>query len=630
MTSRGGKVSKAKSLGRRGRLRAEIVLFFKNTYTLFKQNFKQVTLFIVLCSVFSIAITAALTEATTGLLMLNANTTYIAPVNLADVMLKPLSVVVLAVEQLCAAFLALFQIAGLLHAFSMGQIGLDTTLSSMFTAGLRACRKALHPKNWLIVPFLLVLLPLTKVMSLASTSYKLIIPGFITQTIEYTMQYSILYNVIYAIILGIVLVSIFSTNFFVLREDSFLKSCAESHRLIKGHYLNTVLMLGLLTLLVHAGINTFASATIVNITGLQDVFSKDLGIVSRFAGVGPFVYSFCKVLQGLIVPAANNAGLTVLFYRYIDDSELVGTLSRASFKASKPPRGVRLAVVGVLVAAVVSGGAYLVSKYSFLASPVDRPLVCAHRGDNVNAPENTMPAFELAFSENLPWIELDVHQTSDGVIVCSHDSNLKRVTGQDVLIREHTYDEVAQCEMGEWMPGAYEHVQAPKLEDVLNAARDNGVSVQVELKGSEGDKDFEEHVLDVINKTGMHDNVMVIGQDAKRMMRVAELDPTITKGYCMFVAQGRVEDIPYTDNVTIEETNVTPELVHRLHGEGVKVFCWTVDLQDTVQYLVSCDVDVIGTDNPLLINAALDHVDYSGGLPRFFYIIMNVITDMAR
>ena len=33
--------------------------------------------------------------------------------------------------------------------------------------------------------------------------------------------------------------------------------------------------------------------------------------------------------------------------------------------------------------------------------------------------------------------------------------------------------------------------------------------------------------------------------------------------------------------------------------EGLKVFCWTVDLEDTIQYLVSCDVDVIGTDNVL-------------------------------
>lgn len=98
----------------------------------------------------------------------------------------------------------------------------------------------------------------------------------------------------------------------------------------------------------------------------------------------------------------------------------------------------------------------------------------------------------------------------------------------------------------------------------------------------------------------------------------------------MFVAQGRIEDIPYTDNVTIEESNVNPDLVRRLHDEGIKVFCWTVDLEDTVQYLVSCDVDVIGTDNPLLVSAALDHADYRGGLPRILNILLNIMAKMAR
>jgi len=98
----------------------------------------------------------------------------------------------------------------------------------------------------------------------------------------------------------------------------------------------------------------------------------------------------------------------------------------------------------------------------------------------------------------------------------------------------------------------------------------------------------------------------------------------------MVIAQGRVEDIAYTNNVTIEENNVTPELVHRLHDEGILVFCWTVDLEDTVQYLVSCDVDVIGTDNPLLISAALDHADYAGGIARVYHIFLNTIANMAR
>ena len=609
---------------------SETVYFLKNTFLLLRQNFKEVMVFIIACSVISLIATAALTSITTDLLMRFAGTTYISPANLREVLLNPPAVIVLIAEQVLATLIALFQIAGLLHAFSMGQIGLDTNLASMVAAGLRTCRKALSPRNWLIVPFLLVLLPLAKVMALSSTSYKLIVPGFINQTIDYTALYSVLYSILYVCILGVLLVYIFSINIFVLRDDSFLQGCAQSRKLGKGRYLNTVMMLGILTLLVHFAINTVASAVTVNIAELMDLAGKSAGVVTKSVEVGTATYALRQILQGLLIPAINNAGLAVLFYRYIDDESLLGTLSPNTFRTASVSRPVKIAAIVATVALVAGTGFFLANRYAFLAQPVDRPLVCAHRGDNANAPENTMPAFELAFSENLKWIELDVHQTADNILVCSHDESIKRVTGHDLLIREHTYEELSRYEMGDWMPGAYEHVVIPKLEDVLLRAKENGVNVQVELKGSPQDEDFEEHVLEVSNKCGMHDNVMVIGQDAQRMIRVAELDPTITKGYCMFVAQGNVEDIPYTDHVSIEETNVTPELVERLHEKGVMVFCWTVDLQDTVQYLVSCDVDVIGTDDPILVSAALDHADYSGGLPRFFHIVMNLVASMAR
>ena len=241
-----------------------------------------------------------------------------------------------------------------------------------------------------------------------------------------------------------------------------------------------------------------------------------------------------------------------------------------------------------------------------------------------------MPAFELAASENLLWIELDVHQTLDGVIVCNHDSDISRVTGVNKAVHDITYAELSTYELGDWMPGNYSHVTLPKLVDVLKFAKEEGLHVQVELKGHPNDVNFEENVLQAINDADMHDDVMIIAQDARRLMRIKELDPTILKGYCMVIAFGRIEDIEYTDNVTIEENNVTPELVHRLHQEGKKVFCWTVDLEDTIQYLVSCDVDVIGTDNPMLISAALEKVDYDGGFMRAFHIFMHAIANMDK
>ncbi|MBR3158075.1 MAG: glycerophosphoryl diester phosphodiesterase membrane domain-containing protein [Atopobiaceae bacterium] len=619
--------------GARERVRvilSELVFFLKNALLLFRQNFKVVTVFILFCSVFSLLATTVLTSVTTKLLMLVTGNTYISPANLRDVILNPPSILVLLAEQIIATQIALFQISGLLHAFSMGQFGLETDLDSMFATALRTCRKAAYPKNWLIVVFLLVLMPLSKVMPLAGSTYKLIVPGFVNQTIDYTVLYNIAYNILYSILLCLVLVYIFSINIFVLRDVDFMTSCAESRRLGKGRYLKTVLFLGTLMLLTNFLINSVASAITINISEFVALFSSAGGIVTRSVAVGTYTYALRQLLQSLLIPAVNNAGLAVCFFLYLDEAETIGTLSRETFRRRSVPRPVRRAISAVAGIVLVGSGFFLATHYAYLGQTVDRPLVCAHRGDNVNAPENTMPAFELAYSENLSWIELDVHQTSDGIIVCSHDSSIGRVTGHDLEICEHTYAELAQYEMGEWMPGIYEHVTIPTLEEVLLSARAHGVNVQVELKGSKGDKDFEEHVLEVIQKTSMHDNVMVICQDASRMMRVAELDPTITKGYCMFVAQGRIEDIPYTDNVTIEESNVNPDLVRRLHDEGIKVFCWTVDLEDTVQYLVSCDVDVIGTDNPLLVSAALDHADYRGGLPRILNILLNIMANMAR
>jgi len=88
-----------------------------------------------------------------------------------------------------------------------------------------------------------------------------------------------------------------------------------------------------------------------------------------------------------------------------------------------------------------------------------------------------------------------------------------------------------------------------------------------------------------------------------------------------------VED---ADNLSAEVGTVSPELVHALHEAGMKVFCWTADDPDGIQYLVSCGVDVIGTDDPVMVVEKLDEADYSGGIRRFYHLMMNKIADMER
>jgi len=513
----------------------------------------------------------------------------------------------------------------------MGPVGRNTNLLSMFAAGLRACRKALHPKKWLLIVFILVLFPMTKVFPLSGSTFKLILPGFVNQTIEYTKGLSIIYRVGYVVIILFLTVYLFSINSFVMQKTSFIQSCRESRHLGKGHFVEILLTLVLITLILNFAINSISSIIIINWNEIVSmIFGNSQNIVSKAENVGTYTYVLRQILKSLISPAVNNSALAVLFYRYVDEKDMMLTLSKDIFKSKKASKKSVIIFLAVLAVFASLTPIYWINRYSFLFDDVDLPLVCAHRGDNVNAPENTMAAFELAASENLQWIELDVHQTSDGVIICNHDSSIKRVTGQNLSIHDHTFEELKQCEFGAWMPGNYEHVTVSTLEEVLTFAKENDMHVQVELKGHSEDVNFEENVLEAINKTGMHDNVMVIGQDAERIKRINELDPSITKAYCIFIGLGELEDIEYSDNISIEESYVTPELVRRMHAEGKKVFCWTVDLDDTVQYLISCDVDVIGTDNPMLISNAVEKGDCSGGITRIFHIVMHVIANMDK
>ena len=51
---------------------------------------------------------------------------------------------------------------------------------------------------------------------------------------------------------------------------------------------------------------------------------------------------------------------------------------------------------------------------------VNATLIVAHRGDSAAAPENTLPAFAMAFANGADAFETDLRTTSDGYIVCTY------------------------------------------------------------------------------------------------------------------------------------------------------------------------------------------------------------------
>ncbi len=111
------------------------------------------------------------------------------------------------------------------------------------------------------------------------------------------------------------------------------------------------------------------------------------------------------------------------------------------------------------------------------------PLVTFHRGDCTVAPENTLPAFRSAILKGGDRIELDVQMTSDGVVVVTHDSNLKRCTGKNAKVYDLTYAEVAQLDAGRWFSSRFADTRIPTLEQVLQLCRGRiGLNVEIEAQ----------------------------------------------------------------------------------------------------------------------------------------------------
>jgi len=114
-----------------------------------------------------------------------------------------------------------------------------------------------------------------------------------------------------------------------------------------------------------------------------------------------------------------------------------------------------------------------------------RPLVLAHRGSRRRAPENTLPAFELALDEGADGIEFDVRLSADGVPILLHDPTLDRTTSGRGHVAAQTLDALRRLDAGTWLGASHRGARIPTLGEALDFCQDRAV-LNIELKIDSG------------------------------------------------------------------------------------------------------------------------------------------------
>lgn len=160
------------------------------------------------------------------------------------------------------------------------------------------------------------------------------------------------------------------------------------------------------------------------------------------------------------------------------------------------------------------------------------PRICAHRGFNQIAPENTLPAFGAAIALGADEIEFDLWQSSDGVPVVMHDPLLDRVSNGSGPVTEKTFAELKKLDFGSRFAPAFAGLKIASFEEILKCFPRQAV-FNIHIKSSGGDRidpDFLRRIAELIGKYDCMDHVYICGR-ADVMEAMLQVVPEIPR--CM-------------------------------------------------------------------------------------------------
>ena len=280
-------------------------------------------------------------------------------------------------------------------------------------------------------------------------------------------------------------------------------------------------------------------------------------------------------------------------------------------RLARPPRpSLRIALAATGVAATASllwtaaipADVYAIDVFGALRQPGEAAAIIGHRGDRSVAPENTMPALELAMDE-LAYVETDVRLTRDGVPVLFHDTRLERVAGRDGRVEELELAELERLDVGAWYGDDFAGERIPTLDAFLEAlAEREDARALVELKAV-WSPDEVRRVVDLVERHRLRGRVVLQSFSIETLQSVQRVSPTTPR--IMLIRELPADPVPLAEwlgiigfGTTAASVTASPDAVDAAHAAGIAVLCYTLNTQDTWAQVSELGVDGIITDQP--------------------------------
>lgn len=224
-------------------------------------------------------------------------------------------------------------------------------------------------------------------------------------------------------------------------------------------------------------------------------------------------------------------------------------------------------------------------------------MVIAHRGASEDAPENTLPAFELAVAGGCAALETDVRRTLDGQLVLMHDPRVDRTTDGSGLVADMTWPELRRLDAGGWKHPRFAGTRVPLLSEFLERYAGR-VHVALELKAEDAIEGIARQLVD--SRVGT-EGFTFTSFELEHLERLKELLPDAACGYLTrdwqrslidtLREQGIRQVCPRADALSRAE-------VDAWRAEGFSIRAWRVRTDELVLRCVEAGVDGFTVDFP--------------------------------
>lgn len=274
-----------------------------------------------------------------------------------------------------------------------------------------------------------------------------------------------------------------------------------------------------------------------------------------------------------------------------------------------------LCIVLVLFAVAVAVIEYFFYRWQE-NNPIFEPLLIAHRGDETYELENTERAFISAYEKGVDIIELDIQQSSDGVIAVIHDDNLASVFEIDMSVYENSYESLNEAVISSGKASSL-----PTLEGVLTFFRDKDIKFLIDVKSCIA----AEAVVDIVTETDSVEKVIIQSSSYGYLQTVKKLSKAMTTA---LLSETLISDI--TDHVDADiytfHYGAVPDrsAIDAIHSAGKRVYVWTLINEEQISKYTDLQADgIIFSDIDMAERVMAERRTRSFRLMEFFKYVGN-------